>query len=172
MLTYTINEKDYGVFWLANGASVFDFDTHTYVDCDLICTSPEPAFIWEGTTVYQSRPKKITCDEFNALAKEVKGERCRYHELEDLFVRMVLTEGITSLKFSVPMAKGFILYDRNKTVKKICHITERRYKIIDQYKIELECSNPEDGVMKRDSWYLSDFMYDLADGTATVMKSY
>jgi hypothetical protein len=172
MLTYDINGKDYTVCRLACGVSVLDVDTHEWVDCDFVRTSPEPAFIWEGTTVCLAQPKKITCDEFNALVEDVKGERCRYHELEDPFVRMILTEGITSLKFSVPMATGCLLYDRDKTVKKICHITERRYKIINQYKIELECSNPEDGVMKRDSWYISDFIDYLIDGTITVMKSY
>ena len=172
MLTYTINGKDYGVCQLACGVSVLDPDTHEWVDCDLVSTSPEPAFIWEGTTVYLSRPKKVTIDEFNALAKEVNGEHWRYHELEDAFVCMVLTEGLTSLKFSVPMATGYLLYDPYKTATRICHITEKRYKIIRQYKIELECDNPEVGVMKSDSWYLSDFMHYLADGTITVMKSY
>ena len=172
MLTYTINGKDYEVYRRVYGVSVLDVDTHTWVDCDFVSVIPEPAFIWEGTTVYLSQPKKITCDEFNAMIESVKGERCRYWELKEPFIRMILTEGITSLKFSVPMETGYLLYSRDKMVKKICHITERRYEIIKQYKIELECDNPEDGVRKSDSWYISDFVDYLADGIFTVMKSY
>ena len=172
MLTYTINGKDYTVSRFVNGVSVLDDDTNEWVDCKFVSRDPEPTFIWKGTTVSLAHPKKITCDEFNELVKSVKGEHWRYNELEDAFVRLVLTEGINSLKFSVPMATGWLLYSRDKTIRKIYHITERQYKIIDSYKIEFECDMPEEGVEKRRSWYLSDFMYELVRGDVTVMKSY
>lgn len=88
---------------------------------------------------------------------------CDTYVFNDDLLRMLLTEGIDNVIFTIPMEIG------NVQVEKRCVIDDRRYKVTDNYKLQLNvCNDDYDGGIKSTIYYVGDLMNHIRAGDIKI----
>ena len=177
-VTYTINGEDYNVEINQWGRTAFVFTLNPYSrgeECSIhYSNTPEAYFLYKGTKVYINDFKKCSFEEFYTQL-----EKARKHEYESpisitqLFLQMLLTEGVKTLKFSVPLFYDPLLIEvEGYETSKHCHINDTILKInLSEHSwIEFEDDEPEDAVIKQRSFHIDRVVEHLLKGTIDIMK--
>lgn len=127
-------------------------------------------FIYNGQKVYKADFIKVSFEDF---LQAINDDRA----FDDLFVTMLLSEGIDHIQFEVPMNTvtgpsvfGIAFADGDKFINKTCQIIEHEHKVEDNYKIEVKVINNDNTTISHRSFYTSDMVSMIKRGHIKINK--
>lgn len=164
---YNLNGVKLGVYYDADFDTIEVFQFGERENYNEYLHSEKLKMDNDGRKYFHFNEMKIYLDDyeyipFNELIKQFdNGEKCGTRE----FVNSALKAGVENIIIEYPLdCCDFVIggmgvcSGRRKMTK--CKITERRYRIVDGYKIELVAESPdhEGEILCHRSFYLSDFL--------------
>lgn len=127
-------------------------------------------FVYDGQKVYKNEFVKVSFEDFMTSVKN-------HIAFDNEFITMLMSEGIDNIQLEVPMNTisgpfnfGVCFADAAEFKNKLCRITERKYKIEDNYKIEVEVIENDGITVAHRSFYTSDMVSFIRDGLIKVNR--
>ena len=127
-------------------------------------------FVYKNNKVYVNDFVKVSFEDFMQAVRNNMA-------FDDVFVNMLLSEGIDKIQFDVPMNMisspaffGICFADGDKFLNKRCRIIERQHKVVDNYKIEVEVLENDGSTIAHRSFYTSDMVSLIKDNYIKIYK--
>lgn len=127
-------------------------------------------FVYKNNKVYVNDFVKVSFEDFMQAVRNNM-------VFDDVFVNMLLSEGVDKIQFDVPMNMisspaffGICFADGDKFLNKRCRIIERQHKVIDNYKIEVEVLENDGSTIAHRSFYTSDMVSLIKDNYIKIYK--
>lgn len=145
-------------------------DGNTEVKLPVMTDDGGDYFVYKNNKVYVNDFVKVSFEEFMQAVRDGMA-------FDDIFVNMLLSEGIDKIQFDVPMNTvsspvffGICFADGDKFINKRCRIIERQHKVIDNYKIEVEVLENDGSTIAHRSFYTSDMVSLIRDSHIKIYK--
>ena len=145
-------------------------DGNTKVKLPVMTDDGGDYFVYKNNKVYVNDFVKVSFEEFMQAVRDGMA-------FDDIFVNMLLSEGIDKIQFDVPMNTvsspvffGICFADGDKFINKRCRIIERQHKVIDNYKIEVEVLENDGSTIAHRSFYTSDMVSLIRDNHIKIYK--
>ena len=145
-------------------------DGNTEVKLPVMTDDGGDYFVYKNNKVYVNDFVKVSFEEFMQAVRDGMA-------FDDIFVNMLLSEGIDKIQFDVPMNTvsspvffGICFADGDKFINKRCRIIERQHKVIDNYKIEVEVLEDDGSTIAHRSFYTSDMVSLIKDNYIKIYK--
>ena len=169
---YNINGKIVRA-WLGyfkDEIEIEDNNGNTEVKLPVMTDDSGEYFVYKNNKVYINDFVKVSFEDFTQAVRNNMA-------FDDVFVNMLLSEGIDKIQFDVPMNMksgpavfGICFADGDKFLNKRCRIIERQHKVIDNYKIEVEVIKDDGSTITHRSFYTSDMVSLIKDNYIKIYK--
>lgn len=145
-------------------------DGNTEVKLPVMTDDGGDYFVYKNNKVYVNDFVKVSFEEFMQAVRDGMA-------FDDVFVTMLLSEGIDKIQFDVPMNTisgptffGIGFADGDSFLNKRCRIVERQHKVADNHKIEVEVLENDGSTIAHRSFYTCDMVSLIRDNHIKIYK--